>query len=261
MSNAKNNREANALRELLGRKAAGAGPHPPPTLDHLAFAVMDADGIGAAEILEALERMRREFVDWNEIRVTRGQELARALGNIPGAERIASRLKIEYNAFFEKRGELSLNFLASAKLSEAKRWLAQTLPLLSKAAAALILREFCPGTALPLSDAGLRQARKDGAAGKNPDRAHLSAALAANLTPAEAGLLIQYWELEASGHPYGPAGKKDSAALAAKHKKQHKPEKRKAEPAAPPAPETKTAPATKEKPAGGAAPKPPAAKK
>ncbi|MDR2390498.1 MAG: hypothetical protein LBE84_02300 [Planctomycetota bacterium] len=217
MGTPKNQTDAMAPQELLIRKIGSPGPHPPRTMEHLAFAVMDANGIETAEILAVLERLRREFVDWNEIRVARRQELARALGGISGAERIAQRLKESYNRFFDKRGALGFEFLAAMKLSDAKRALGQTLPELSKSAGSLLLREFCTGMSLPISDAGLKQAGKDGLAGKNPDRGRLASVLSSStLNPESVSLLLQYWELEAAGHPYGPAGKKESAARAIK---------------------------------------------
>ena len=232
MGTAKNQTDVEAPRELLLRKIGGSGPHPPRTMEHLAFAVMDADGIETAQILAALDRLRREFVDWNEIRVARRQELARVLGNVPGSERIALRIKESYNRFFDKRGALGFEFLAAMKLSDAKRALAQTLPELSKSASLLLLREFCAGMSLPISDAGLRQAGKDGLAGKNPDRGRLAAVLSASgLDPESVGMLLQYWELEAAGHPYGPLGKKESAAKAVRARmpaaKKKKPDERK----------------------------------
>lgn len=211
--------ETSAARELLERKETGPGPHAPRAMEHLALAILAANGADTAEALGALDRVRRNFVDWNEIRVARGQELARSLGAIPGAEKSAREISDEYNAFFEKKGALNFDFLAAGKPSEVRRQLVQLLPRLGKGATALLLYEFCPGASLPLSDEGLRQARRDGIAGKTGDRNQLSRTLSDGLEPSEAAMLLQYWELEATGSPYGEHLRKESAAPAKKAKK------------------------------------------
>ncbi len=198
------------LRELLARKETGDGPHPPRAMDHLALALVAAGGAELPDALAAVARIRRAFIDWNEARVARGQELARALGDIPGAEAIARKVKDAYNAFFDRKGALNFDFLTLGKPAESKRALAQLFPALGKGAAALLLYEFCPGSPLPLSDEGLRQARRDAAVGKQGDRNQLARALGEQLEPGEAAVLLQYWEIEATGSPYGEPLKKDA---------------------------------------------------
>jgi hypothetical protein len=191
----------------------------PRALEHLALAILVANGATVADALDALDRARRDFVDWNEVRVARVQELARSLAPVPNAERSAREIRDEYNAFFEKKGVLAFDFLAAGKPSEVRRQLTQFLPRLAKGAVALLLYEFCPGAPLPLSDEGLKQARRDGMAGKAGDRNQLARALAESLELAEAALLLQYWELEATGSPYGEPLKKESAGSGKKGKK------------------------------------------
>lgn len=206
-------------KELLGKKEGGPGPHPPGPLDHLAFAIALDAGAPVADSLAALSRLHQEFVDWNEIRVARTQEVARALGDLPEAERCALRIKEEYNAFFDKKGSFDFDFLAAGKPAETRRLLHQLLPHLGKGAVALLLFEFCPGAAMPLSDAGLKQARKDGIAGKTADRNQLLRSLSETLSLAEITKLVEYWEIESSGHPYGDAAKKETGLGGRKAKK------------------------------------------
>ncbi|MCL2001632.1 MAG: hypothetical protein FWG74_09370 [Planctomycetes bacterium] len=220
MISGKNIPGASPVRELLARKESGSGPHPPRPLDHLAFAILTDIGAAPAVALAALDRLRREFVDWNEARVARSQEIVRTLGReIAGVEQAAIRIKEEYNAFFDKRGALGFDFLASGKPGETRWSLRQLLPHLGKGAILLLLYEFSVGASLPISDAAIKQAKKDGIAGKNTDRNQLARVLADNMHPAEACLLVQYWELEASGHPYGEAGKRGGGQAAKKEKK------------------------------------------
>ncbi|MCC8180369.1 MAG: hypothetical protein LIP23_05600 [Planctomycetes bacterium] len=204
--------ENNPAAALLAKKDAGPGPHPLHPLDHLAFAIAIDAGNGVDESLAAIAALRREYVDWNEVRVARTQELARTLSQLVDAERCALRIKEEYNAFFEKKGELSFEFLAVGKPAETRRMLGQQLPHLGKGAVSLLLYEFCAGAALPISDDGLKQARKDGVIGRSADRAALSRVLADSLSLADAARLLQYWELEGHGGPYYEMPKRDPNA-------------------------------------------------
>lgn len=210
MSNAKNSGDASPAKDLLTKKRTGSGPHPGKALDHLAIAILGANGAEVDDALTAIANLHRDFVDWNEIRVARIQELARSLGDIPGAEASATGIRETYNAFFDKKGALNFEFLAGGKPSESRRTLNQLLPRLSKNAASLLLFEFCPGAQIPLSDGALRQAKRDGILGKSGDRGQLARILTESLGLGDATLLIQYWEIEATGSPYGEALKKDN---------------------------------------------------
>lgn len=207
----KDTAEISLLEELLSHKETGPGPHPLQPLDHLAFAILLDVGFDVPDGLAIVQRLRREFVDWNEIRVARVQELVRVIGEGEKGERGALRIKEDYNAFFDNKGALNFEFLAAGKPAEMRRLLAQQLPHLSKGAVSLLLFEFCPGAPLPLSDEGLKKARKDGAVGKTGDRGQLARGLAESLDVSKICMLIQYWEIEALGSPYGDAGRKDAA--------------------------------------------------
>ncbi len=212
MTTPKDAKETHPARDLLVKKEKGPGPHPPRALDHLAFAILMEGGADVEDSLSALAQLRTSFVDWNEIRVARTQELARVMRDAPNAERAALRIKEEYNGFFDKKGSLSFDFLAAGKPAETRRLLNQLLPHLAKSAVSLLLYEFCAGATLPLSDEALKQARKDGIVGKSGDRNQVARVLSEALEPSEIAMLVQYWELESSGNPYGEAGKKEVQA-------------------------------------------------
>ena len=223
MTTAKNGMATSPTRDLLARREAGAGQQAPRPLDHLALSVLMDGGATAADALAAIARLRREFVDWNEVRVARIQEIVRVLGGIPGVERSATRIKDEYNLFFDKKGALNFDFLAAGKPAETRRALAQLLPGMAKGAVALLLYEFCPGAQLPLSDEALKQAKKDGLIGKNADRGQLSRLLADSLEPGSICLLLQYWDMDASGNPYGESGKREAGTAKKDRKSPAKP--------------------------------------
>lgn len=210
MTNAKDPGDSSPGKDYLSKKETGAGPQAPRAMDHLAVAILAANGAEMNEALESLGNLRRDFVDWNEIRVARIQEIRRSLGNISGAEASAKMIRDEYNAFFDKKGALTYSFLANGKPAESRRALNQLLPRLGKGAVALLLFEFCPGAQMPLTDDALRQARREGLVGKSGDRGQLSRVLADSVELAGAALVVQYLELEATGSPYGEPLKKEN---------------------------------------------------
>lgn len=195
------------VKDYLRNRANRPGPHPLGHLDHLAFAILLEAGESTEAALNAIARLRQHFVDWNEVRVARNQELARALEDVEAAEECAVRIIDEYNAFFEKKGCLGFDFLEAGKVAEGRKLLHQALPRLRKGAIGLLLYEFCPGASLPLSDEALKAARKESLVGKTGDRGQLGRALAEHLTADAAVRVIQYLELDATGNPYGESDK------------------------------------------------------
>lgn len=191
------------VTEYLRNRSNRSGPHPLGHLDHLAFAILLDAGESPDAAMAALARIRQHFVDWNEVRVARSQELARVLEGIDSAEECAVRIIDEYNGFFEKKGCLGFDFLEAGKVAEGRKALHQLLPRVRKGAVGLLLYEFCPGASVPLSDEALKAARKEGLVGKNGDRGQLGKAFAEHLAPDAAVRVIQYLELDATGNPYG----------------------------------------------------------
>lgn len=210
------------VKEYLGNRDGRPGPRPLGHLDHLAFAVLLDAGESPAAAMDSLAKIRQGFVDWNEVRVARRQELARVLDGIDSAEECAVKILDEYNGFFEKKGCLGFDFLEAGKVAEGRKILHQLLPRVRKGAIGLLLYEFCPGAPAPLSDEALKTARKEGLIGKSGDRGQLGKVFAEHLTPEEAVRIIQYLELDATGNPYGeqlkaaqPKGAKTSARKSA----------------------------------------------
>ena len=189
--------------KYLNSRSNRQGSQAMNALDHLAFALMTDAGETVADALAALATLREQFVDWNEIRVARGQEVSRALGNLDSHEDTALRIITEYNAFFEKRGALSFDFLAAGKVAEGRKLMHQYIPKLKKGAVGLLLFEFCPGATLPISDEALKVAKKEGLVGKSGDRNQLARILAETLPMESVAKVAQYLELDATSHPYG----------------------------------------------------------
>jgi hypothetical protein len=194
-------------------------------MDHLAYSIIFDAGEPAEAALAAIALLRKHFIDWNEIRVARTQEVARAMGGRAWAETAAKRIIEEYNSFFDKRGNLSYDFLAATKAAEGRKLLQQYLPHLRKGAYALLLFLNIPGAPLPLSDEGVKAAKKHGLLSKSGDRGLLLRTLQQALDNEAIARVVQHLEIEATGNPYGEARKPDgpakprNAKTAAKKKK------------------------------------------
>ncbi len=194
---------ASPYRDYLLSNIGKPGMYALDPLDHIAFALMMDAGESAQDALAAIAKIRQAYVDWNEVRVSRVQELARVIDSISSCEECAERIVEEYNAFFEKRGSLTFDFLEACKVAEGRKLLQQYLPRIKKGGISLLLFEFCPGASLPLTDEGLKQARKLNLVSKTGDRNHLAKAASEALPLSEVAKLVQLLELEAIGHPYG----------------------------------------------------------
>lgn len=218
MTNAKDNVQGTAAVAFLEEKATEGGPQPLNHMDHLAYSIIVDTGESPETALTAISMLRKAFIDWNEIRVARTQEIARAMGGHSWAETAAQRIAEEYNAFFEKRGNLSYDFLAAAKVAEGRKLLQQHLPRLRKGAYALLLFLNVSGASLPLSDDGLKAARRHGLVAKTGDRGQLQRSLQESLDDEAVALVVQYLEIEATGNPYGEARKTESQAKPRKPK-------------------------------------------
>ncbi len=85
MPHAKPPETENASAALLKQFDKGVRHHVAPlaAIDHPAFCALSTEAGSAARVYEALTRLRQRFVDWNEMRVARAAEVARAIGHYP----------------------------------------------------------------------------------------------------------------------------------------------------------------------------------
>ena len=70
-----------------------------------------SDELGRRQALQALRILGQEFVDWNEVRVTRDGELAKMMGELGVTVERAGRLRGVLGALFERTNGLSLDHL------------------------------------------------------------------------------------------------------------------------------------------------------
>ena len=114
------------VKKLLGRlkKAKPVEPKPDPIVQMI-LAILEAD---ASEQLaaEAYERLREEFVDFNELRVAPTKELVETLGkDYPLAREKADLLVTSLGNIFEKGFQINLDFLKDMQKRQQRRALTE----------------------------------------------------------------------------------------------------------------------------------------
>src|SRR5262245_38611496 len=93
MSTAEKSREVQKIVSLLKKKYdTPARREPMSVLDAIIYAVL-ADGTTTAKADAAFRRLKENYFDWNEVRVSALVELQDQLAEIPDAEPRAARLK------------------------------------------------------------------------------------------------------------------------------------------------------------------------
>ncbi len=128
----------------------------PPPVDPDPFHVM-IDAILAAEApnlsAKALEALQKEFVDFNELRVSPVKEIADTLGrDFPDARRKAEEITSVLNAIFSSRNNLRLDYVEKMPKRDLRRHLHELG--LTPFAAAVMMIEVFGGHAIPV-DQGL----------------------------------------------------------------------------------------------------------
>jgi endonuclease-3 len=115
-------RICSALESAYGKHEPAAGQGDP--LDELMMAAL-SENSASKDASRALKELRKNFVDWNEIRVSRAGEIERAMRPLDGAGDKARRIVRVLNNLFAKRSMLSLSFLLDVGPKEARDFLAE----------------------------------------------------------------------------------------------------------------------------------------
>ncbi|HOX38257.1 MAG TPA: hypothetical protein PL033_09760 [Candidatus Brocadiia bacterium] len=146
---------ASRIRQILAREVAAqpAGENEDP-IEHLILAVLEGCDTPTSKANEAIAAARRNFVDWNEVRVSSVGEIAdclTCLGDM--ARQKAASLKSLLNGVCESKRGISLNFLRELTVSQAQAYLA-SLPGTDERAVGAVLLTCMNSPNLPLDDAG-----------------------------------------------------------------------------------------------------------
>ncbi len=198
-------------------KKGSLSPKPMSAFLRLVFAIA-SEGNDPVAAMRGIEGIEANFIDWNECRVARWVEIARAMDPLPNADKIAMRIKDMLNRLFDRKGMLTLDFCIELKLTEAKKLLNELDLMLPKQEVGMILYYYHPTMTLPVTPEGLEVAKKYGLIAKSGDKSHLQKVFA-KLEHQEALELLHYLELEAvTGNPE-PVSEESTATKAAATKK------------------------------------------
>src|SRR5439155_14762895 len=140
--------------KLLEKHYAPADPDEKPVLEQLLYAVL-REGATRDQADAAYKVLVTKFIDWNEIRVSSPQELADALGALPGASDKALRVIGILQHVFETTFSFQLDDIDKKGLKNAAKQLGRFAEA-SDFAVAWVVQRSLAGHALPLDQPTLR---------------------------------------------------------------------------------------------------------
>jgi endonuclease-3 len=123
-------------------------------LESIVFAVL-ADGTTTAKADAAYQRLRTNYYDWNEVRVSALVELQDQLSDLPEPDHRAARLKGCLRFIFESTYGFDLDQLKKVPMKELGVRL-QKMPGVSDYLLNRVTRDGLGGTAMPLDSAAVR---------------------------------------------------------------------------------------------------------
>jgi endonuclease-3 len=155
MSIAEKSREVQKYVTLLKKKyEVPARRESLSVLETIVYAVL-ADGATTARADAAFERLKANYFDWNEVRVSALVELQEQLADLPEPELRAARLKGCLRFIFESTYGFDLEQLKKIPMKElAVRF--QKMPGVSDYLISRVIRDGLGGTAMPLDSAAVR---------------------------------------------------------------------------------------------------------
>ena len=140
--------------------------HPPaepdkrPVLEEVVFA-MCREGLPTATADAAFDRLRRAFVDWNEIRVSSVPEVAEVLGDTPQAGDRAKRIVEFLQEHFERTYSFELDDLEKKGVKQAAKQLARYKDKgVTDFTVAWVTQRALGGHAVPLDEPSIRVLRR-----------------------------------------------------------------------------------------------------
>ncbi|HYE49434.1 MAG TPA: Fe-S cluster assembly protein HesB [Azospirillaceae bacterium] len=110
----------------------------------------------------AFKALRRRWPDWAAVRDADTAEVEAAIAGVTWPEQKAPRIQAVLRAITERRGELSLDFLAELTVEEARAWLEELPGVGPKTSAATLVFSTLRRAALPVDSHHHRVAARTG---------------------------------------------------------------------------------------------------
>jgi endonuclease-3 len=184
MSTAEKSREAQKIVNVLKKKySAPQRREALSVLEALVYAVL-ADGTTTAKADAAFQRLKDNYFDWNEVRVSALVELQDQLSNLPEPEQRASRLKGSLRFIFESTYGFDLEQLKKVPMKELSVRF-EKMPGVSDYLLNRIIRDGLGGTAMPLDSAAIRVLTRLGIVNEKSTADALSASLSRQIPRAK----------------------------------------------------------------------------
>lgn len=133
-------------------------PEPPkrPIIEEVVYAIC-REGVPSAVADAGFARLKTVFIDWNEVRVSSVQEVADALGKLPGAGDRAKRVVDFLQEHFERTYSFDLEDLEKKGLKQAAKQLARYKDKgVTDFVVAWVTQRSLGGHAVPLDGPSLR---------------------------------------------------------------------------------------------------------
>jgi endonuclease-3 len=177
MSTAQKSRDVQKVITQLKKRYDVPGRREPlPVLEQLILAVL-ADGSTTAQADAVFHRLKQNYFDWNEVRVSAVVELQEHLRDLPDPEQRAARLKGCLKFIFETTYGFELETLQKIPMKEVARKF-ERMPGVSDYLVARVIRDGLGGTAMPLDTAAVRVLTRLGIVDEKTPPQVLSASLA-----------------------------------------------------------------------------------
>src|SRR5262249_29159111 len=141
--------------------AAESPAEPRPLLEELIYAIC-REGSTAADADAGYARLRKAFIDWNEVRVSTVQEVADVLRPLSGSGTRAKRIIGLLQEVFEQAYTFDLGDLGKKGLKDTARKLRFYKEGVNDYAVAWVIQRTLGGHAIPLDEPTLRVLRRLG---------------------------------------------------------------------------------------------------
>ena len=145
----------NALKKRYPLPSVEPPPEPRPLLEELIYAIC-REGSTPEDADAGYARLRKTFIDWNEVRVSTVQEVSDILRPLPGPGTRAKRIIGLLQEVFEDKYSFDLSELSKKGLKDTARKLRFYKEGVDDYVVAWVIQRALGGHAIPLDDATLR---------------------------------------------------------------------------------------------------------